>query len=131
MRSLLALLRPAWLGLFGLHAIRGNVVAGKKSCLPAYFSGRMGGCGAALLLAAAAGGSVFDIRSNAQTATSAPAVAVDTITTEEAIKRARPGDAVAIPPGSYRISRLAATPNTILYSDFWDVDVTLISRTLR
>ena len=85
MRSLLALLRPAWLGLFGLHAIRGNVVAGKKSCLPAYFSGRMGGFGAALLLAAAAGGSVFDIRSNAQTATSAPAVAVDTITTEEAV----------------------------------------------
>jgi hypothetical protein len=123
MRSLLALLRPAWLGLFGLHAIRGNVVAGKKSCLPAYFSGRMGGCGAALLLAAAAGGSVFDIRSNAQTATSAPAVAVDTITTEEAIKRARPGDAVAIPPGSYRISRLAATPNTILYSDFSDAKV--------
>ena len=107
MRSLLALLRPARLGLFGFHAIHGNVVAGKKSCRPSYYGGRMGGCGAALLLAAAAGGSIFDIRSNAQTTTSAPAVAVDTITIEGAMKRARLGDAVTTPPGSYRISDVA------------------------
>jgi hypothetical protein len=93
--------------LFGLHAIRGNVVAGKKSCLPSYFSVRMGGCGAALLLAAAAGAIVFDIRSNTQTTTSAPAVAVDTITIEEAMKRARPGDTATISPGNYSISHLA------------------------
>jgi hypothetical protein len=54
------------------------------------------GCGAALLLACAAGANVFDIRSNARTATSvpeSPAVTVD---------------------GNYRISHLAVTPNMIL-----------------
>jgi hypothetical protein len=96
----------------------------KKSRHPSYFSGRMMGCGAALLLASAAGANIFDIRSNARTVTSVPAspaslgvaVAVDTVTIEEAMKRARPGDTVTIPPGNYRISNLAVTPNTILYA---------------
>jgi hypothetical protein len=82
----------------------------KKSRHPSYFSGRMKDCGAALLLASAAGANFFDIGSNARTATSVPAspaslgVAVDTVTIEEVMKRARLGDAVTIPPGSYRIS---------------------------
>ena len=96
----------------------------KKSRHPSSFSGRMMGCGAALLLASAAGANIFDIRSNARTATSVPAspaslgvaVAVDTVTIEEAMKQARPGDTVTIPPGNYRISNLAVTPNTILYA---------------
>jgi hypothetical protein len=96
----------------------------KKSRHPSYFSGRMKGCGAALLLASAAGANFFDIRSNARTATSVPAspaslgvaVAVDTVTIEEVMKRARPGDAVTIPPGKYQISRLVVMPNTILYA---------------
>jgi len=37
---------------------------------------------------------------------SASAVAGDMVTIEEAMKWARPGDTVTIPPGSYRISRL-------------------------
>jgi hypothetical protein len=96
----------------------------KRSRHPSYFSGRMMGCAAALLLASAVGASVFDIRSNARTATSVPtntasfgaAVAVDTVTIEEAMERARPGDAVTIPPGNYQISHLVVTPNTILYA---------------
>jgi hypothetical protein len=124
MRFLLALVRAAWLGLFKLHAIHRNVAAGKKSCRPSCLGGSMMGCGAALLLVSAAGAGVFDIRSHAQTTTNAPAspaslgvaVAGDMVTIEEAMKWARPGDTVTIPPGSYRISRLVVTPNTILYA---------------
>jgi hypothetical protein len=69
MRSLLALLRPAWLGLFEFHAIRGNVVEGKQSCRPSYLGGRMMSCGAALLRVPAAGASVFGIPSDVRSST--------------------------------------------------------------
>jgi len=101
-----------------------NDVPKKKSRHSSYFGGRMMGCGAAVLLASAAGASVFDIRSDARTATGVPTnsasfgatVAGDMDTIEAAIERARPGDTVTIPAGTYQISRLVVAPNTILYA---------------
>jgi len=135
MSFLLALLRPVWLRLFELYAIRGNVVEGRKTLSdapkeevrrPGYTDPRMMGWGAALLVVTAAVGvTVFGIRSNAQTDTTAPIKAGpsdatlasdDTATIEDAMKHAGPGATVTIRPGIYRVSGLAVTPNTTLYA---------------
>jgi len=101
----------------------GDAPKKKVRWLP-HLSERLMGWGAALLLlVSTAGATVFGIPSNAQTATTPPkaasrgaTLAVDTVTIEKAMKRAKPGDMITIRPGTYRLSSLEVTPDTILYA---------------
>jgi hypothetical protein len=115
MRFLPAVLRRHWLRFFKLHAIRENVVLGKNLHLGL-------GRSAAVLLLSAGGATVLGVQSNAQAlsnhapSASAAVASDDTAALEAAMSGAAPGATIIIPPGNYRVSRLAVKQDTTLFA---------------